>query len=80
MERSGEDRGERDALGRRGTWFAQQLGEGWTEVEPGIYRFDASANDRAEVRTSVSTERDLLEALNPSEREPDSQVEEAARR
>ena len=58
MERSGEDRGERDALGRRGTWFAQQLGEGWTEVEPGIYRFDASANERAEVRTSVSTERD----------------------
>lgn len=75
MERSGEDRGERDALGRRGTWFAQQLGEGWTEVEPGIYRFDAGSKSEADAGmappSQSAPERDLLEALNPVEGEPD---------
>lgn len=27
------------AIKERATWVGQQLGEGWTEVEPGIYRF-----------------------------------------
>jgi hypothetical protein len=65
MEGSGEGRSERDALDRRGTWFAQQLGEGWTEVEPGIYRFDAGF--RMASPSESPTQRDLLEALNPAE-------------
>ena len=75
MEGSGHRRGEFDSLGRRGTWFARRLGEDWAEVEPGIYRLDAGANDMAAIRIaspSVSdSKRDLPGALNPASGEPD---------
>ncbi len=29
----------------RGSWVEQQLGEGWTTVEPGIYRFTGKPNE-----------------------------------
>ena len=76
MEGSGERRGKHDTLGRRGTWFDQLIGEGWTEVEPGIYRLDADAKNDTDARTASpsrsASERDLLEALKPAEGEPDS--------
>jgi hypothetical protein len=74
MEGSADGRGERAALGGRGTWFAQQLGDGWTEVEPGIYRFDPGAKDEAALGSSQAEsdlEGDLLEALKPAEGEPE---------
>jgi hypothetical protein len=67
-----EDTGERgrdkpDALDERGTWFAQQLGEGWTEVEPGIYRFDGGVRNEHGIRVAPAAEPaawdDLLDAL-----------------
>ena len=73
MEGSGEGRAKG---GERGTWFAQQLGEGWVEVEPGIYRFDADAKNETGIRMTSppepEPESDLLEALDPREGEPDS--------
>lgn len=74
MEGSAGGRDERDAPGGRGTWFAQQLGDGWTEVEPGIYRFDPSAKEEDAMASSQAEsdlEGDLLEALDPAEGEPE---------
>lgn len=31
-----------DARETRKTWVERYLGEGWTELEPGIYRYDAN--------------------------------------
>jgi hypothetical protein len=75
MDDSGESRqAEREAVGERGTWFAQQLGEGWTEVEPGIYR-QVGVMNKAGIRVTPSAdpplEDDLIEALQPTDAEPD---------
>jgi hypothetical protein len=41
MKESGESlRDDSRALGEREAWVEQNLGAGWTEVEPGIYRFE----------------------------------------
>jgi hypothetical protein len=76
MDDSGEGRpAERDAVDERGTWFAQQIGDGWTEVEPGIYRFNEGVMNQAGIRVTPSAdaplEDDLIEALQPTEAEPD---------
>ena len=47
---------DRGALKERGTWVGQQLGEGWTEVEPGIYRFDAGVPNEVGLRLASPTE------------------------
>jgi hypothetical protein len=76
MEGSGAGRGERDVVDERGTWFAQQLGERWTEVEPGIYRFDAGVKNEHAIRMAAASEpasdSDPLETLNPVHGEPDA--------
>ena len=68
----GDDRGERDARDERGNWFVQQLGEGWSEVEPGIYRLDTGVKTKLAASPSEpASHRDLLEALNPAADEPE---------
>lgn len=71
----GSSEGERDAPDGRGTWFAQRLDEGWTEVEPGIYRFDTDPKNQAAIRmgppSKSAPERDRIERLNPAEGQPD---------
>jgi hypothetical protein len=76
MDDSGESRrAQREAVGERGTWFAQQIGEGWTEVEPGIYRFNVGVLNKAGIRVTPSadppSEDDLIEALQPTDADPD---------
>jgi hypothetical protein len=84
MESSGEGQGEgeHDARDDRATWFAKQLGDGWTEVEPGIYRFDAGVKNENGIRMASPSEpdsesdplkplNDLLDALNPASDETD---------
>lgn len=71
MEDSGESRpGERGVPSGRRTWFAKQLGEGWTEVEPGIYRFNPGVKNEAGIRMAPRAEQpldNLIEAF-PAER------------
>ena len=77
MEGSGDDRseGERDARRERGDWFAQQLGGGWAEVQPGIYRFVAAVRNEPPIPMRSPSERtsdsDMLEALSPAEGDPE---------
>ena len=75
MAGSGEDPGEdeRDRHRERGDWFAQQLGRGWREVQPGIYRVVAGTKGEQPIPTGSPSEHaadsDLLEAIKPSEDE-----------
>jgi hypothetical protein len=46
----------RGALEERATWVEQQLGEGWTEVEPGIYRFKSSDMNENGLRLAPEAE------------------------
>ena len=39
QESGGSVRGNLGASNEHQTWVERQLGDGWTEVEPGIYRF-----------------------------------------
>lgn len=77
MEGSGDDRseGKRDVHRERGDWFAQQLGGGWAEVQPGIYRFAAAVKNEPPIPTGSPSERapegDLVEALSSAEGEPE---------
>jgi len=64
-------RGPRDDLrGREGSWVERNLGEGWAEVEPGIFRFTASAKQTGSgIRMSPPVEApldDLAESLDPT--------------
>ena len=54
-----------DGEGRRGEWFAQQLGEHWASPGDGIYRYVKSASDAAEPSTQ-SGDEDLVDALDPT--------------
>ncbi len=75
MEGSGEDRGEdeRDPHRERGDWFAQQLGGGWKEVQPGIYRVVAGTKAEQPIPMGSPSEHpadsDLLEAIKPADGE-----------
>jgi hypothetical protein len=75
-DESGEGRDEvRSASETRGTWFAEQLGPDWTEVEPGIYRFtggDRHPTGTPETPVVERTEEgDLIDALQPTAAEPE---------
>jgi hypothetical protein len=71
MDDSGESRrGEPGVPDEGENWVARQLGEGWTEVEPGIYRFAAGEINEAGIRLAPSAD-DLIEALQPTNAEPD---------
>ena len=66
---------------KRDTWVERQLGEGWTEVEPGIYRF-TGVDRQAEtgIRQTPPADphaEDLTEALQPTN--PDRESERRSR-
>jgi hypothetical protein len=57
MKKSGESLpANHGALQERGTWVEQQLGEGWTEVEPGIYRFNRGEINETGIRLAPGSE------------------------
>ena len=92
MDESGESREDErgDPPETRGTWFARQLGEGWTEVEPGIYRFDTGGKKEAEVQPPppadppqddlIDALDDLIEVLQPPNPEPEKPTRRRQRR
>ena len=77
MRDSGESlRDDPGAPKERGTWVEQQLGEGWTQVEPGIYRFTAGERPpEAAVGPAPPADppaEDLIDALEPKHAEPET--------
>jgi hypothetical protein len=73
MDDSGESRqGEPDVPEEGENWVERQLGEGWTEVEAGIYRFAAGEINEAGIRLAPSAKPAagdvLMEALHDLER------------
>jgi len=54
----------------RESWVERYLGDGWTEVEPGIYRFtppgDSAAPDTSPSQPAETPTDDLADALNPA--------------
>ena len=53
------------------SWVERYLGDGWTEVEPGIYRFtppgDATATGSSKSEPADSPASDLADALDPAQ-------------
>lgn len=67
QESGGSLRGNLGTANEHQTWVERQLGDGWTEVEPGIYRFAPDRRFETELPSTSFADPPTEEPIDPLE-------------